>query len=259
MNSRTLPLADLAQKLADKQSELDKLRHTFDARLSTLKRRKEGLEADLRRVESEIQAATQESGSLAAVTVSELKPAVSGATSLPQFLLGIIREKGGPVTVAELTSEIVQRKFPTSSQNLPKMVGNRVHDLLKKGLLARPKGKKGVILGHGQADVRKEKSSPKPAAPAQASSNGSSAAPAAPATPSAPAAPTAGKKKVSLRALLADLLGKSTHPLKAQELADLALASGYKTKSKNFIDVIWTALGQMGSVINDPGVGYRLK
>ena len=37
------------------------------------------------------------------------------------------------------------------------------------------------------------------------------------------------------------------------------LANGYKTKSKDFIDVVWAALGQMEGVENTKGKGWRLK
>jgi hypothetical protein len=63
----------------------------------------------------------------------------------------------------------------------------------------------------------------------------------------------------SLRSLLNELLKKSRRPMAAKELAEQVLASGYKTKSTNFLDVIWTGLGQMDNVENVPGKGWRLK
>ena len=47
--------------------------------------------------------------------------------------------------------------------------------------------------------------------------------------------------------------------MKAHDLATQALAAGYTTRSKTFINVIWTALGQMKDVENVPGQGFRLK
>jgi hypothetical protein len=37
------------------------------------------------------------------------------------------------------------------------------------------------------------------------------------------------------------------------------LATGYKTKSKGFTDVVWTALGQMKEAENVKGQDWRLK
>jgi hypothetical protein len=37
------------------------------------------------------------------------------------------------------------------------------------------------------------------------------------------------------------------------------LATGYQTTSKNFTDVVWTALGQMKDAENVKGQGRRLK
>ena len=66
-------------------------------------------------------------------------------------------------------------------------------------------------------------------------------------------------QQVPLRVLLAKLLAKSKRPLAARELADQVLASGYQTKSKKFVDVMWVALGNMDNVENVPGQGWRLK
>src|SRR5436305_1272281 len=151
MNTAAASLADLAKKLASKQNELDKIRRAFDTRLATLERRKQGLQADLERVESEIHAAAEQSSTLAAAAAPAAQPAAAAeGTTLPLFLLSVVKELGRPVTVAELTHELENRKFPTKSKALSKLVGNRVHDMLKKGYLARAKGKKkGVVLGQG--------------------------------------------------------------------------------------------------------------
>jgi hypothetical protein len=42
-------------------------------------------------------------------------------------------------------------------------------------------------------------------------------------------------------------------------LAKQAKAQGYRTKSKDFVGVLWVMLGQMDNVENVPGQGYRLK
>jgi hypothetical protein len=51
----------------------------------------------------------------------------------------------------------------------------------------------------------------------------------------------------------------SRRPLTARELADLVLASGYQTKSKNFMEVMWVALSQMTNFKKVPDKGYVLK
>jgi hypothetical protein len=66
-------------------------------------------------------------------------------------------------------------------------------------------------------------------------------------------------QQLPLRTVLTNLLAKSRRPRTARELADQVLASGYKTTSKNFIDVIWVALPQMDNVHRVPDKGYILK
>ena len=73
------------------------------------------------------------------------------------------------------------------------------------------------------------------------------------------AKPHGSRRQPPLRILLANLLAKSRRPLAARELAEQVLASGYRTKSKNFVDVMWVALGNMENVQNVPGKGYILK
>jgi hypothetical protein len=241
MPTAVVPLSKLAERLARMESELQGLRRAYDTRLADLQRRKEELEASLQQVESEIRAAVQEN-------IPAAEPA-GPMPSLPEMLLRIVRERGRVVTVKELSAELVARKFPTASNNLERMVGNRVHDLIKKGLLARARRKKGVVLGASKPGPKAKRGRPKknPDASAHAASNGS-----------APAADANGRK-LSLRDLLSELLAKSPQPLKAKDLAEQALAAGYRTKSKTFIDNVWTALGQMKNVENVSGVGYRLK
>jgi hypothetical protein len=54
------------------------------------------------------------------------------------------------------------------------------------------------------------------------------------------------------------LLAKSRRPLAAREPAEQVLASGYQTKSKDFVDIVWAMLGKMDSVVNVAGKGYTL-
>jgi hypothetical protein len=247
MNTAAAHLGDLAKKLAHKQNELDRIRRAFDTRLATLQRRKDNLQSDLQRVESEIEAAAAQQSSSLAVAVPAAPPtAAAEPTTLPLFLISVVKELARPVTVAELTRELVKRKFPTKSTDLSKLIANRVHDMLRKGYLARPAGgEKGVVLGKG-TPVR-GRPGRKPRAAGQPAANG------------AKGKRGPKKQRFSLRSLLTDLLGASDHPMKAKELAQKALQAGYKTKSKNFIDNVWTALGSMDNIVNIQGEGYRLK
>jgi hypothetical protein len=54
-------------------------------------------------------------------------------------------------------------------------------------------------------------------------------------------------------------LAKSRAPLTASELTKRVLASGYRSKSKDFKEVIWVTLGKLKNAENVPGVGWRLK
>ena len=53
--------------------------------------------------------------------------------------------------------------------------------------------------------------------------------------------------------------GRESEPIPGRELAEKVLASGYQTKSKDFLKVIWVGVGKMDNVENVPGKGYRLK
>src|SRR5436853_588388 len=142
MPSADLQLQDLAQRLAQKQAELEEARRAYEARLAALAARKTELEAQLRVVEAEIRA------------VGKTAPAAAPG------------KKGG---------------------------------------------------GAGKA------------AP----------------TAAAPARPGGRRGMGSMRELLLKLLAKSTRPIKAKELAELAQKAGYQTQSKDFVNVSWVALGKM--------------
>jgi cell division septum initiation protein DivIVA len=252
-----LPLADLVQQLSQKQSEVEALRRAYEQRLQGLQRRKEELETELRQLDTEIQAATKQHTFTAPVPVPQRQPSatISSAESaakqtLPQVLVAIVREKGRPVKVAELSDELVRRKYPTTSTNLPKMVGIKVADLINKGVLKRSEGQEGVTLAQAKkasTTPAKTAATKTPASNGQASRDGSTGK--QPRTTETP----------PLRDVLTELLRASKKPLKAKELASQALARGYKTKSKTFVDSVWTALGQMKNVENVRGEGYRLK
>jgi hypothetical protein len=59
--------------------------------------------------------------------------------------------------------------------------------------------------------------------------------------------------------VITHVLAKSAQPLTAHELAEGVIASGYKSDSKNFVNVIWSSLGKLPSVERVAGKGYRLK
>jgi hypothetical protein len=118
---------------------LEKLRRDYDARqaqLADLTRRKEELQAQLRKVEGDIQAIAQ--GKSARATNGPQRPAppkTKPATlpKLPHFLMDLIREAGQPMTVKQLAMEVVRRKFPTQSGNIRRLVQARVFELVRKG------------------------------------------------------------------------------------------------------------------------------
>ena len=74
-------------------------------------------------------------------------------------------------------------------------------------------------------------------------------------TPSSPAF----ENELPLPEVVTQVLAKVSEPISARVLAEKVLATGYKTKSKDFINVIWAGVGKMDNVENVPGKGYRLK
>ena len=246
------PLDNLAQQIARQQAELEALRREYEtrqARLTDLARRKEELTVQLQEVEADIQATTQGGESRAAPTRA---PQATSAQSLPALLAEIVRQAPGPMTVKHLTEEVQRRQFRTSSGNLRKLISIKVGLLVSKGILRRAPDHAGVLPARPAGGA-------KPAAgkaPRGARTNGTKGAPGK----AAPAAkPPSSRRQPPLRILLANLLAKSKRPLAARELAEQVLASGYRTKSKNFVDVMWVALGNMENVENVPGKGYILK
>ncbi len=155
------------------------------------------------------------------------------------------------MTAKELAEEVVQKKYPTTSRNIPGLVKNTVSEMVTKGVQRRAEGQPGVTLPQPQAP----KSSPAAkAAPTEkkAGTNGKAA------QTTTPQAAEGVKGKVSLTDLLTRLLRESDRPLKARELAERALAAGYQTASKNFVNVVWVALAKL-DVEKVPDQGYRLK
>ncbi len=142
-----VPLDDLAQRIAQQQSELEALRREYEARqtqLANLQRRKEELESLLGQVETQMRALAQ--GNLPKSTPSAAKQGASSPT-LPQVLVEIVGAAGRPMTVKEIATEVVRRRFPTTSRDIPNLVCTRVKELVKKGSLCQANGQPGVVLG----------------------------------------------------------------------------------------------------------------
>src|SRR4051794_18385737 len=117
MSSTTVPLSELAQRLALKQSELEEARRAYETRLADLARRKEELQAQLRNVDVEIQAVSSTAAAEPAAAVAPPAPVAPAALPNPpdraedaptlvQFVLGLVRQAGRPITVKELAEEV---------------------------------------------------------------------------------------------------------------------------------------------------------
>ena len=255
------PLDSLAQQIARQQAELQGLQQEYQsrqARLAELTQQKQDLKSQLRQIEATIQATKQgQVIGAPSVPIADLPRAGAGAAHLPRahtlpaLLLEIVGKAGGPVTVKKLAREVRRRKFPTKSTNLSTMVDVRVRELVRNGLLRRAQGQPGVVPA---ASVPGMASGSRPTFPTVSRSrNGDGAVKTA-------HAKTRGKRQgPSLRERLTNLLAKRKRPMPARELAEQVLAAGYKTKSKNFMEVMWVALSQMNNVRNVPGKGYVLK
>jgi hypothetical protein len=248
MPDTTIPLDDLGQQIAQRQSELERLRQEYEARqarLAELGRQRDALRAQLRQVEADIQAVTRGQAPAAAQAAPTTSPKPAARGSLTDVLVQLVREASGPQTARQLAHELTRRNFPTKSTNLTNLVQNRLSDLVKRGVFRRAKGQPGVLMGaraNSGAPAKKAPAAARRAAPARA-----------------PSQPGRRKGQPSLRSLLTDILQKSRKPIPARELAEQVLATGYKTKSKHFTDVVWTALGQLEGVENVKGQGWHLK
>lgn len=261
MPQPVLPLQDLTQQITQHQSHLERLRREYEARqakLAKLTRQKETLQGRIQQVEAKIQAVTQGSPAGAvtptAAAASAARP--EDRPKLADLLVEVVRAAGRPVTVAQLAEEVVRRKFRTVSRDIPNLISVRIKELVKKGILRRPSGQRGILVGKASSGTKaaaprsKADGRPQRAASTKAATVKRAAARAK--RVSRPGQP-------SLRAVLAELLKKDRRPQAARELAEQALAAGYQTKSKNLTDAVWNALGQMDGVENVPGKGYRLK
>jgi hypothetical protein len=244
----TTALDQVAQRIAQREAELAALRRTYDDRkrkLAELTQRKQQLQGQLARVETDIQALTRGS-----VPPPVTKPVVApkpsrkdhqrrahNAVPLPVLLQNVLREAGRPLSHKQLTEEVTRRKYATTTGDLHKQITTRVGEMVRKGLLRRTK--------EGAATL-----------PATVSTGAKS--PPSPAT--AKTAPDkAAANKTPLRAMLTHLLAKSKQPLTGGELARQALAAGYQTSSQNFPNLVHVTITKMDNVQRVKGQGYRLK
>jgi hypothetical protein len=187
------------------------------------------------------------------LTPTAAQPATVSAAAdkkLSQLLVDILRQANRPLTTKQLAMEVVRSKYPTKTRNVTALVKSLVNDLVKTGVLRRAAGQPGVILDQATTAAKTTRgTSGRPAKLCKPTKLGRPAKP-------KPAEP---REKQTLAALLAQLLAKSSRPLKARELADQAKASGYKSKSRDFTSVIWVVVSKLAGVENVPGEGYRLK
>ena len=58
---------------------------------------------------------------------------------------------------------------------------------------------------------------------------------------------------LTLPVLVTKILAGSPEPISGRVLAEKVLASGYQTKSKDFMNVLWVGVGKMDNVENVPG------
>jgi len=257
MSTVSIPFQSLAERIQQQEAELAKLRQELESRssqLSKLTRRKDELQAELAKVEEEIGAVTHASVPIA--TASNTKASAKGVASkpakglsLPQYLVNLVRKANAPITAKELAETVVRNKFPSTSSNLADIVKTRVYDLVKKGVLKRLDDS-GLVLA--------QTASPKIAvskAPVDPKQNGKKTK--AKST-SAPSQPVAAQGR-TLHDVLTHVMANSSKPLTGQELAECVIENGYESKSKDFVNVIYSSLGKLPNVERVPGKGYRLK
>lgn len=243
------PLDDLAQHIAQQEAKLASLRQEYQARqgtLAQLTRRKEELTTKLQEVEAEISSLVgagkpsaekpRRKKTRAKATAARKGSVAKPPVTLPNFVLTVLREAQGEVVpLQQLTEAAARRGF--TSRSLPQQIKVRVYELVKKGVIQRAPEGAGVFLKDGKVrqGVAARQSVKRPT--------------------------TVGPKasQPPLTEVLIDVLRKSDKPLGAQELAKRILATGYRTNSKNFANVVWVYLGKINTVEKAPEGGYRLK
>jgi len=268
----TLSLDAIQQRIAQRDAELQALRRDLQARrsrLQSLTQRKQELQAKLQKIEAEMAAVAagakrpQAGSPKAAPKKPAPKPSSAekpSPPSLPSLLISIIGSAGRPLTANQLVRETKRRGFKSSSPHFSRMVGARLSDLKKRGVVRRAANQPGYTLApstNGPA--------PKTGATKSVVQKTTAMAPTKPAKGAAAAKPASSQAsgakapQMSLREVLTQILKKMGAPVTGSELAEEALKAGYHTTSKRFIDSVWTMLSTMDNVENVKGQGYRLK
>jgi hypothetical protein len=261
MTATAVPLDTLAQRIAQQQSELESLRQEYEARqarLTDLNRRKAELKTQLGQIDAEIQAVGRGQTDLSSREIPSSRPAASTRNGKParrqklaDVLVEMVRQAKGPLTARQMAENVIAKKFPTSSQDVPSLVKTRVHELVAKGIFQRANDQPGVVLAGSRRDQSFQ--------PANGTISKMKSKKSVVSRKITPQVERNGRKKVSLRLLLTNLLAKSQRSLAARELAEQAQAQGYSTKSTDFVNVVRLMLAMMDNVEHTPGKGYRLK
>jgi hypothetical protein len=269
MATAVLPLAQVAQRLAQQEAALQALRREYEARkkqLDQLTRRKQELQTQLTQVEGQIHSlagGASPASAPAPKAVPASKARQSKAThgtrkrpsiSLHQLLVTAVRDAGRPLSHKELVEEVRRRNFPTHADDLLKQVTTRVGELVKKGALRRTQDHKAVTLPTSPNGSKPTSKAPPATLPAK-----SAPAKSAGAKPTPPPLAKVSGDGSSLRPILMRLLQHSKAPVGVGELARRARTAGVKSKSKDFPNLVGVTLGRMNGVERVPGQGYRLK
>lgn len=274
------PLNDLASRISNQEVELQKLRREFDERqrkLASLTQRKEALQAQVRQIEAEsaalvtgvpkkstvrrlTSAKAAKSQPTRKAKSSSAKPPASSRSSkgktgltLPHLIVKIIQEARGALGISQIAKEALRRGFTSTSGNFEKMVAIRVHELRRKGALRPADGQAGFVLSKSS---RKQVASARGSVLTKKSSNNG--------TPvgwknSKPSQGNHKGEQPSLRSVLTTLLERTKGPLLVRDMAKRALATGYRSASKDFENVVQVTVGRMDELVNVSGKGYRLK
>jgi hypothetical protein len=255
-----ISLTDLQQHIAQRERELQALREELQTRqshFSELTRRKEELQRQLQQVEQDIAALESATASATERSTPATPTAPSGSQPrLGELIETLLREAAEPMTARLLLEEAKRRGHQPTSQDPIKAVGNRLQFLKSQGIVQRASGQPGFILVSSMSGAKKKS---KASQPAQTSTQKVPAKPAK----SEPTAKTAkpGRRggQTPLRVVLTNILKSSRKPLSGRVLAERALAAGYQTENKKFLDSVYSILGQMDNVEHLPQEGYRLK
>jgi hypothetical protein len=252
-------LEALQQRISRREQELQALRRELETRqneLAALTSRKADLLAQLRQVDAEIaalgasappQAAVPPKRAAAAASTAPPSPAAAGQTRLADLIVTMLRQAGKALTSRQLRDEALRRGYQSKSRSLVKTIEVRIQDLKQKGIVRRASGQPGYILARSSAGAK--------AGTAKKASRPSATRPKSAATTK----PVPRGSQPPLREVLTNLLKKSNKLLSGSELAEQALAAGYRSNSPKFVDVVWAMLSKMDNVEHVPDKGYRLK